>query len=82
MGQYYFAGVFPLSLGRLLMRRRAQALIKILLSVFRGHSGHACFYRAFSVGFYCKKNNKNIVEINLITNKIKIHKRLRLISEK
>ena len=84
MGQYYFAGVFSLYLlGRLLMRRRAQALIKkyyyqyseviVVMPAFIG---------LFQWDFIVRKNNKNIVgQINLITNKIKIHKRLRLISE-
>lgn len=82
--QYYFASAILLYiLGRLLMRRRAQALIRkhyyqyseviVVMPAFMG---------LFQWDFIVRKNNKNIVgQINLLTNKIKIHKRLKLISE-
>lgn len=68
---------------RLLMRRRAEKLIK---AVYSSHRGKIVVMPAF-IGlvkwdFIIRLNNKNIVgQINLLTSKIKIHKKLKLISE-
>lgn len=84
IGQYYFFGALLLYiLGRLLMRRRAQALVR---KYYCRHSEvivvMPSFMGLFQWDFIVRKNNKNIIgQINLLTNKIKIHKRLRLISE-